>query len=131
MRSGRAGVGQKELRILDVLEPIVGSHRLVVDRRVIEEDAPLLQNEKTKAYSFVYQFTRMWRERGALAHEDRLEAVAMACEYFSEKMGVDQKKGEERRKQALLDKELREYNNHMLGIQDSPRLRWRSIGRLK
>jgi hypothetical protein len=94
-------VGQKEIRILDILEPIVGSHRLVVDRRVIEEDAPLLQNEKTKAYSLIYQFTRMWRERGALAHEDRLEAVAMACEYFSAKMGVDQKKGEERRKQAL------------------------------
>jgi hypothetical protein len=30
--------GQKELRILDTLEPIVASHRLIVDRRVIEED---------------------------------------------------------------------------------------------
>jgi hypothetical protein len=99
--------GQKELRIMDVMEPLLNSHRLVVDQRVIEGD--LKVQEDTERYSFVYQLTRMSRDKGALANEDRLEAVAMACGYWVEKMDRDKDKMHEKHKDELLEQELRHF----------------------
>jgi hypothetical protein len=96
--------GQKELRIMDVMEPLLNSHRLVVDQRVIEAD--LKVQEDTERYSFVYQLTRMSRDKGALANEDRLEAVAMACGYWVERLDRDKDKMHEKHKDELLEKEL-------------------------
>src|SRR5690606_28900118 len=76
--------GQKELRIMDTLEPIIAGHKLAVDRRVIEQD--LQVQSETPQYSFIFQMTRMTRLKGALAHEDRLEALSMACAYFMDRM---------------------------------------------
>lgn len=78
---------QKELRILDTLEPIVRSHRLVIDRSLIERD--LVVGSNRPQYSLIQQFTRMARIKGCLPHEDRLEALSMACGYWVEKMRVD------------------------------------------
>jgi len=105
--------GQKELRILDILEPLVQSHKLVVDRRVIEKDLKVLG--ETPQYSFIHQFTRMARMKGALPHEDRLEAVAMACGYFVDRMARDENKMMEQHKEDLLDQELRTYMDHVYG----------------
>lgn len=80
--------GQKEQRILEIMEPLVQSHRLIVDRRVIEEDIRVQQD--TPQYSFVQQFTRITRDKNSLAHEDRLEAVSMMCGYFVSSMDKDQ-----------------------------------------
>jgi hypothetical protein len=102
-------VGQKEVRILDTLEPVIQQHRLVVDRRVIERDIPLLQEEKTRPYSLVFQMTRMERTKGALAHDDRIEAVAMACEYWTKRMGQDRDKVVQAHKDALMDEEIRKF----------------------
>jgi hypothetical protein len=76
--------GQKELRILNTLQPIIGNHRLIVARRVIQADLQL-QLERPE-YSLIFQMTRISRDKGCLAHEDRLEALSMACGYFEERM---------------------------------------------
>lgn len=99
--------GQKELRIMDVMEPLLQSHRLVVDRRVIEAD--LKVQEDTERYSLVYQITRMSRQRGALPNEDRLEAVSMACAYWVERMDRDKDKMHEKHKEEMLDEELKRF----------------------
>lgn len=106
--------GQKELRILDTLEPIVQSHRLIVDRRVIEDD--IKTQEESTSYSFVQQFTRMWRQKGALPHEDRLEAVAGACAYFVEKMSHDRDRAIDNHREDQQDVELRKFMEHSTGI---------------
>lgn len=98
---------QKEMRISDVLEPILKSHRLVVDRSVIAED--LVQQEDKDRYSFIQQLTRMQRLKGALANEDRVEAVSMACSFFVEKMARDKDKVLANHKEALLDMELKKF----------------------
>lgn len=113
--------GQKELRILDTLEPILANHRLVVDRKVIEKD--LEQQREAPQYSLVHQLTRMSRVKGALQHEDRLEALSMACGYFVDKMARDQKKVLQQHKRSLMDKELKSYMNHVFGRKPKP-LRW-------
>lgn len=105
--------GQKELRLLDTLEPLLASHRLTVSRKVIEADVQV-QNE-TPQYSFVYQLTRMSRQKDAVRHEDRLEAVAMACSYWTERMARDQDAAHNAHRQALKEKALRDHMNHCLG----------------
>ncbi len=112
---------QKELRILDTLTPIFMNHKLVIDRRVIEED--LKKQRENPRYSLIQQMTRISRIKGALQNEDRLEAVSMACSYFVEKMNRDQKKVLENHKKALMDKELKKYMDHVLGHRPQP-LRW-------
>lgn len=108
---------QKEMRILDTLEPIVQSHRLVVDRKVIEADLRL-QADKSQ-YSFIQQFTRMARIKGCLPHEDRLEAVSMGCSYWAERMKIDKDRSLATHKEALLDAELKRFMDHAVGVTRS------------
>ena len=105
--------GMKEARILDTLEPVVQSHKLIVDRRVIEEDRKV--QEDTPKYSFIQQFTRMERVKGALAHDDRVEAVALACSYWVSKMNRDQQRVINQLREDALDEELRRFMDHAIG----------------
>lgn len=80
---------QKEQRIIDTLEPVLNSHRLVVDRAVIEHDFQSTQHlpiEKQLQYQLFYQLTRITKERGALVVDDRLDALAMGVKYFTDRM---------------------------------------------
>lgn len=108
------GNAQKESRICDVLEPVVKNHRLVVHRAVIEAD--IRQQQEQERYSFVQQYTRMARVKGCLPNEDRLDALAMGCGYFVERMNRDASRALEQHKAALLDKELREFKKHVFGV---------------
>jgi hypothetical protein len=78
-------IGQKEARIIDTLEPIMNQHRLVVNSNLFEEDL----REPDVRYQLFYQMTRMTRERGALAKDDRLDVLSMAVAYYSELMNRD------------------------------------------
>lgn len=77
---------QKEKRIIDLLEPVLSQHRLVISRSVIEEDLKV----EDKRYSLFYQLTRITRDRGALAHDDRLDALAGAVAYWMESLRKNQ-----------------------------------------
>lgn len=78
---------QKELRIIDTLEPVLMRHKLVVNRSVIEND--YRRYESNQAYSLIYQMTRVSKDKNAIAHDDRLDAVTMAVAYWLENMDVD------------------------------------------
>lgn len=78
---------QKELRIIDTLEPVLMRHKLIVNRSVIEND--YRRYETNQAYSLIYQLTRMCRDKNAIAHDDRLDAVTMATSYWLDNMDVD------------------------------------------
>lgn len=99
--------GQKEVRILDVLEPLVNNHRLIVDRSVIEQD--VRQQMDDAQYSFIWQFTRMERQKAALPHEDRLEAVAIGASYWIEKMHHDRDRAIALQRKKAQDEELRRF----------------------
>lgn len=90
--------GQKELRIIDKLEPAMNQHRVIFDKKVIEQD---LQSELK--YSLLYQLTHITRDRGALRHDDRIDCLAEAVGYWIERMSRDLKDAEEahRAKQRL------------------------------
>ncbi|MBH9197002.1 phage terminase large subunit [Pseudomonas aeruginosa] len=88
--------GQKELRIADVLEPVMGSHKLVVQESVIEDDYRSACNSDGQfdvRYCGFYQLTRLTRDRGALAHDDRLDALAIGVQFFVESMEKNSEEG--------------------------------------
>lgn len=84
---------QKELRIIDTLEPILMRHKLIVNQSVIESD--YRRYEQGQAYSLIYQMTRICRDKNAIAHDDRLDAVTMAAAYWLKAMDMDGDKKKE------------------------------------
>jgi hypothetical protein len=110
--------GQKEKRIIDVLEPVMNQHRLVVARRVVEDD--LAQAKEDRDYSLFYQMTRLTKERGSLAHDDRVEAVAGAVYVWVQSMAQETRKAENRHKEKALEKELEKFKNQILGRKPRP-----------
>jgi hypothetical protein len=108
---------QKELRIIDTMEPILMQHKLVIDQKVIQEDyETALDNDgqHDQRRSFIYQMSRVTRERGALLHDDRLDAVAMAVAYWVEAMARDVEKGLRSHKDKLLDLELKKFMTQLV-----------------
>lgn len=101
--------GQKELRICDVLEPIMGSHRLIVNAAAIVQDYQSASDKdgvRNPIYSLFYQMTRISRERGALAHDDRLDALAIGVQFFVEAMAKDANKGEREVTEEWLEEQM-------------------------
>lgn len=109
---------QKEARIIDTLEPVMSTHRLVFDQRVIQKDFDTAKDIK---YSLMYQMTRITRDRGALAHDDRLDALAIAVAYWVESMARDNNKAAQEIRSTALDKELKKFMGHVLGATPKPR----------
>jgi hypothetical protein len=103
---------QKEARIIDTLEPVMSTHRLIVDQRVIQKDFDTAKDIK---YSLFYQLTRLTRDRGALVHDDRLDALAIAVAYWTESMARDNNKAADDIQSAALDKELKKFMGNVLG----------------
>lgn len=105
---------QKEARIIDTLEPVISSHRLIVDQRVIQKD---FDSAKDVKYSLFYQLTRITRERGALVHDDRLDALAIAVNYWGESMARDNNKAASEIKGMAIDRELKKFMGSILGVK--------------
>ena len=103
---------QKELRIIDTLEPVMNQHKLIIDPEVIRNDYESVQHhppEKAQRYMLTYQMTRITKDRGSLAHDDRLDVVAMAVQYWVEQMAADADQLIEDHKQAILEAELEKF----------------------
>ena len=86
----RANV-RKEDRIIDTLEPVFNQHRLVVDRSVVDWDYNSNKDEapeKRLLYMLFYQMSRMCREKGAVRHDDRLDALAQGVKYFTDALSI-------------------------------------------
>lgn len=104
---------QKEARIIDTLEPVLASHRLVVDPKVIEEDYRTSVDDPK--YGLFYQLTRITKDRNSLAKDDRLDALALAVRYWTEALAKDQNKAIQKHKDEELKQGLKDFMRHVLG----------------
>lgn len=105
---------QKEKRIIDTLEPLLGGHKLVIDPTVIENDYKTAQSypaEKHLHYMLFYQMTRLTNKRGSIRHDDRLDALSIACNYWVTQMAQDADRQIKDRKRDLVDEELRKFKD--------------------
>ena len=83
---------QKEKRIIDVLEPVMNQHKLIMDKKLIKNDYQSTQHlppEQSLRYQLMYQMTRLSADRGSLSNDDRLDALAMAVQYWVDAMSQD------------------------------------------
>ena len=108
---------QKEKRIIDTLEPVMNQHRLVVDPKVIEKDYNTVQDypvESQARYMLFHQMTRTTKDKGALIHDDRLDALQMAVQYWVDFMAADAEIEIQTRKEELFDKEIEKFMNNVM-----------------
>ena len=133
----RANV-RKEDRIIDALEPVLNQHRLVVDRSVIEWDFksnPDAPPEERLLYMLFYQMSRMCREKGAVKHDDRLDALAQGVKYYTdalaisayEQMKIDRMEDWNDMNEAWLDDPQSAANHMCFGMDLATRKRARNI----
>lgn len=74
--------GQKEMRIIRTLEPLINSHRLIVSETVIAKDPDT-------HFGLLYQLSKLTSARKCLPHYDRLDALAIGCQYIQTRLKVD------------------------------------------
>jgi hypothetical protein len=114
---------QKENRIIDTLEPVMNQHRLVIDPKVIQKDYDSVQSMPPDVgikYMLTYQMTRITKVRGALAHDDRLDVLAMAVQYWVDQMAADADTEIRSRKEELLDLELDKFMSNLNMSKEKP-----------
>lgn len=114
---------QKELRIIDTLEPVMSTHRLIVDQKIITTD---YETATDPTNSLFYQMTRITRDRAALRHDDRLDALAMAVAYWVEHMARDNNKAVSQLHDAALKSDLKSFMANALGTGEQVRPTWQS-----
>lgn len=109
----RAKKQQKELRIIQTLEPVFAAHRLVVAKEVFLEDYATTQSrdgtELRDRYSLMYQITRLAREKDCLTHDDRVEGLAGAVSMVLERLGLMPAEQAEKAEEERREKELAKF----------------------
>lgn len=117
---------QKEIRIIDTLEPVMNQHKLIVDKQVIRDDAESIKRyplEKQQQYSLFYQMTRITRDRGSLSHDDRLDCLAMAVADCLDFLSADADIAIQERLDAEYEAEL----ERIFGFNDNEEDSWFDI----
>lgn len=102
--------GQKELRVIDALEPVIGANRFIVDEKLLLKDWTECQKypaEKRASYSLFYQIARITRDKDSLAHDDRIDAVAGSVRHWLSHLRQDTDKLIERAKKVAYKDMLR------------------------
>tara|TARA_R100000278_G_scaffold98516_3_gene75445 strand:+ start:3686 stop:5422 length:1737 start_codon:yes stop_codon:yes gene_type:complete len=97
---------RKEERIIETLEPVMNQHKLIVDPKVFEYDYrsnPDEPPEKRLEYMLMYQLSRMCKEKGAVRHDDRADALAQGVKWFIDAVAISAQ-------EAVEDRQRQEWN---------------------
>jgi hypothetical protein len=106
----------KEARIIDTLEPVLNQHKLIIDQRLISWDYESNQDmapEDRLPRMMAYQLTRMCREKGAVRHDDRVDALALGVKYFLDILAISAK-------EAMIARKRDDWNIMLTAFLDSP-----------
>jgi hypothetical protein len=107
---------RKEDRIIDTLEPVLNQHRLIIDQRLISWDYTSngdMAPEERLPRMLMYQLTRMCREKGAVKHDDRVDALALGVKYFQDILAISAK-------EAQIEQKRQEWNRMLTAFIDHP-----------
>lgn len=82
---------QKEVRIIDTLEPIMNQHRLIFNYSSCLNDVQFgIREPQNMMYSLMFQLSHITRDRQSLRHDDRIDVLALAVSYWLERDILDQ-----------------------------------------
>jgi hypothetical protein len=113
---------QKERRIISALEPVLNQHRLVVNRSVVENDSRGRSEDAAEVklgYQLFHQLTHITVDRNCLQHDDRLDALAGAIQYWNESLAIDEDRAIAERRAELWDLELQAFTGELEGAVDA------------
>lgn len=85
--------GQKEKRIIDTLEPILGRGALIINESIVQEEikcAQIYPLVEQKVYGLFFQMNHITYDRDSLAHDDTLDALEGLCRHFAHQLLRDQ-----------------------------------------
>jgi len=71
------------------------------------------------AYQLFHQLTHLTVDRNSLQHDDRLDALAGAVEYWNDSLAIDEENAMRERDMELLDLEIAAYNGDIQGALDA------------
>jgi hypothetical protein len=106
---------QKEKRIIDTLEPVMNQHKLIIDRKIIEEDYKQYQNERDHQHRLFYQMTRLTKEKGALVHDDGIDVLAMGVAFWNDQIRQDQDTAHQDYMDRMLDEQIEKFDQMVFG----------------
>ena len=89
--------GMKEMRIIDTLEPVMNSHRMVIDEAIAHD--PIL----------MHQVSHIAKERNCLTMDDRIDSLAGAVSYCSGVMMMDVGSARQAKKDDEFDQMLEDF----------------------
>lgn len=106
----------KEKRIIDIMEPIMGRGSLVIDEQVILDDWDSTQRQpldKRQTYTLFQQLAKITRDPKCLIHDDRLDAVAGTVGFWTKLLDQSSaNKEREARDAAFAAKMADPFNYH-------------------
>lgn len=108
--------GQKELRIIEVLEPIMSTHRLICDPACLRPDP-----ENDEHQHVQYQISRITKDRGALKEDGELDALAGCCRAWNFGLRLDPAKAAAKKRQAQLDEQGRRLHALTQSMANAPK----------
>jgi hypothetical protein len=105
--------GQKELRIINTVEPLLNQHKIIINKALLDNDS-----RANASNSFTYQLSHLTRERECLKADDRIDSFEMVCAYAVENfLDVDEDRGME----ILQEQEMEEIMAKTMEMfSDSP-----------
>lgn len=101
--------GQKEARIIDVLEPVISGHNLIVNSACIQDNIDNIQKYSADVrvcFSLFHQMANLSRDRGSLVKDDRIDSLAIGVQELM--LTIQQTASE-----AIKKKKINEHNERL------------------
>ena len=98
-------VGKKEVRIIRTLEPLFNQRKIVIDKKVLDDDLKC-----DIVNSLTYQITRITEESGCLRHDDRIDALEILVSFIIMQENFDEEAIMSRIEEDRLREELAEFH---------------------
>ena len=96
---------QKHARICDTLEPVLASHRVIIDERVITTDNKVPSDE----LKGLWQLTRITRERNSLKKDDKIDVFHIGIKFWQDNLTQDVEENERRAQEEEDEKNLEAF----------------------
>lgn len=114
---GTYNTTQKERRIIDTISPVTRRHRLVVHEQALRGDTERCMSysrEKRWLYSAFQQMLNITYDRGCLAKDDRVDAIAMLVQELNAHLVVDESVAAEKARELS----AREFMQNPMGYSE-------------
>lgn len=117
----------KQLRIINSLEPVFNRHKVVINKCIIERELEEFKDDsfkeiygnkrKTLDKTLMFQLTRLTKEKKCLKFDDRIDALAIAIQDWTDNMNVNNEDSIDNYKKELGLRRVQSFLNEIERIK--------------